>query len=370
MMQGVKSMIRIKGRSAEAICFTGSMDDAARRDLLRLCDHELLADRHIRVMPDVHSNGNGTLTGFTMYHKEPVILALEFGSGCGVSCAFLEDSGADLALLDEVCHEIPAGRDVYLEPPFEYDLSGLRCFRAITALYDPLNALGSLGSGNHFIELDSDDDGRLYLTVHNGLCSLSRIVRDWYYRRTLRKCGMTEDSARLEDSCIYGQDMDDYLHDMQILEDAGRTNRRYITEHIAGRMGWRITDLIDTCHHSTDKEDGIIRHGAVSARKGRRLVIPVNAAEGCILATGKGNGEWNLSAPHGGGRVLSRERARDRISMDKYRDSMQAVYTSTVSMDNIDEAPDAFRSLSCICSEIQDTASIDRVLHPLFNYRG
>ena len=366
--------ISVQGMEAEAVCFTDRLDDVTERDLRQICGSALMRDRHIRIMPDVHANGDGSLTGFTMLSQEPVILKLEYGSGCGVACAELDlKSGGpvDMQRLDSLCHEIPAGAgNGYFEPAYEYDFSVLRCFGHVSSHYEWPAALGTLGGGNHFIELDSDDDGRLYLVVHNGLGGLSRPVVNHYLDMVLAGTGRTVRQACMEETCLYGRERDDYLHDMKVFEDVCRVNRRYIIDHIVRGMGWEIADYLDICHHCTDESDGIVRHGAIAAHEGRRVIIPVNAGEGCILGTGRGDPDWNYSAPHGGGRLFSRTDAKRKLSMEQYRKSMQGVYTTTVADSNLDEAPAAYKTMDFITRAIRDTVEIDKIIRPVYSYKG
>ncbi len=368
-------MITIQGTSESIICYTETLEESAEQDLRFLSGEPMLKGRHIRIMPDVHSNGNGTVTGFTMKHTEPVILKLESGSGCGVAWAVISNEHANLfeqrlARLDEICHEIPAGEDTYLEPAFSFDFTRLHCYEALKDLYDNPVVLGSLGGGNHFIELDADDQGTLYLIVHNGLGALSYPAVCHYRRIACSASGKRWQDATFEDSCLYGEDMNHFLFDMKLFEAVCQKNREYMINYITGRMGWQISDYHDLCHHYIDETDGIIRHGAIPARSGEPVLIPINAQEGCILGTGKGNPEWNCSAPHGGGRLLSRSQALRTLTMEQYRTSMQNVYTTTVTSENLDEAPAAYKRMKDIISAISDTVSVDKILRPVYNYKG
>ena len=368
-------MITIQGKSDSIICFAKTLEESAGHDLNLLSDEPMLKGRNIRIMPDVHSNGNGTVTGFTMIHTEPVILKLEYGSGCGVAWAAVfnehqNPNGEMLARLDEICHEIPAGDDTYLEPAFSFDFTRLHCYEALKDLYDNPVVLGSLGGGNHFIELDIDDQGMLFLVVHNGLGALSYPAVCHYRRIACSASGKSWQEASFEDTCLYGEDMEHFLFDMKIFEEVCRENRNYMIDYICGRMGWKITEYHDLCHHYIDENDGIIRHGAIPARKGEPVLIPSNAEEGCILGTGKGNPEWNCSAPHGGGRLLSRSQALRTLTMEQYRTSMKNVYTTTVTSENLDEAPAAYKRMEDIISAISDTVSVDKILRPVYNYKG
>ena len=365
-------MVVIQGKAAGAVCFAREIPESARRDIAALCEHPLLADRKIRIMPDVHSNGNGTVTGFTMRGGEPEIMALEYDAGCGVCCTRLDvrPEQVDFARLDAACHEIPAGKNQLIEPAYSYDFSSLYCRRGIAHLLEWPVCLGSLGGGNHFIELDRDSDGGVYLVVHNGLGVLSGAAVRFYRELALRQTGKTAENAQMEDMLLYGSDREAYLHDMAVFVELCRVNRAYIADLITDRMGWTAADRFDVCHHFSDERDGMIRHGAISAHKGERVIIPVNAMEGCILGTGKGNPDWNCSAPHGGGRLLSRKAAKQALSMERYRDAMKDVYSTTVCPGNLDEAPAAYRGISEIAEAIRETVDVERFLRPMYNYKG
>lgn len=324
-------------------------------------------------MPDCHPNGDGTLTGFTMTSGEDVVLGLEDDSGCGVSYAKLnlKKQDVDFDALDKACHKIPAGRGrFYLRPAYEFDFSRLRCYEAIKKNYAYPIYLGILGGGNHFIELDEDEEGSLYLIVHNGLGMYSGPAVDYYKELALKKSGFVGDKPRLEDAVIRGKDKEDFLFDMAIFEELCAINRAYITDTIVNAMGWEVLEKEDICHHFTSKKDGVIRHGAISAHKGEKILIPVNARQGCLLGKGKGNPDWNYSAPHGGGRLYSRKQARDAFSMEDYKKQMEGIVSSTVFQENIDEIPSAYRELRNILSAVEDTMEVEHILHPLYNYKG
>jgi RNA-splicing ligase RtcB len=193
---------------------------------------------------------------------------------------------------------------------------------------------------------------------------------DYYLDTALRKAGKERANACLEDTCLYGTDMEDFLHDMTLLVELCRKNRQHMTEFITSRMGWHITDYTDICHHIIDQNDGVIRHGAIAAGPGQKVVIPINAREGCLLGTGKGNPEWNQSAPHGAGRRMSRREARQKLDMETYRAAMKDVYTSSVNSDNLDEAPAAYKPMESILSAVRDSVEIERILRPVYNYKG
>ncbi len=362
----------INGKYCSAFNFAPDLSSRARNDLLSLCSSPALSGRKIAIMPDAHPNGDGTLTGFTMTSGEEVILGIEDDSGCGVRYVKLpiKKSEVDFTLLDQACHLIPAGRKCYLEPGFDFDFTRLRCFEAIQDYFSWPVYLGCLGGGNHFIELDEDEDGFLYLLVHNGLGVYSGPARDYYFQKALEKAGVCKENAKLEDTVIRGKDKEDFLFDMHIFEELCRENRAYILDVVLGRLGWKAIEEVDICHHFTSEQDGIIRHGAIQAQKGDPIIIPVNAKEGCLLGVGKGNPDWNYSAPHGGGRLYSRKQTRATFSMDEYRSQMADVRSSTVYEENLDEIPSAYRGLEDVKKRVEDTMEIQHILRPLYNYKG
>lgn len=353
--------------------FATDLDEATIKDIKALCGCPLLSDRKIAIMPDAHSNGDGTVTGFTMSGGNRIFLFIERDAGCGVRASKLSkiEGQIDFKRLDDICHQIPAGRgQFYLEPAYDYDFSSLRCSPYISkALRYPV-CLGSLGGGNHFIELSKDEEGEVYLIVHNGLGSLSIAMVDYYKNLACKKKGIDIRDAKIEDLVLEGEDKDDFLSDVDFFVKLCSYNRAYIENHILSGMGYKAIDTIDICHHYTDKEDGIIRHGAISAKKGERVIIPINAKEGCIIGEGKGNSKWNYSAPHGGGRLYSRKQARNEFQLSQYQKEMEGIYTSSVLLGNIDEIPLAYRSMDTIMEAIKDTVKVTHILKPLYSYKG
>ena len=365
-------LIEIKGKYGTANCFAPDVEERVVDDVTRILSCPLLEGRQIAIMPDAHPNGNGTVTGFTMTDGDEVILGLEVDSGCGVSYSVLDvkEQDVDFELLDSICHEIPAGIDCYIEPAYDYDFTSLHCYEALRLRYAWPVYLGTLGGGNHFIELDKDEDGKIYLVIHNGLGMYSGPAVEYYLKKSLQKSGKTKENMRLEDAILTGEDKKEFLEDMKFFERLCEVNRAYINDYITKKMGWTVIERNDICHHYQSARDGIIRHGAISAHKGERVLIPVNARDGCLLGIGKGNAAWNYSAPHGGGRLLTRKEAHHRFTMDEYYALMKKVHSSTVCLENIDEIPTAYRSLAAIAKAIENSVDIQHVLRPLFSYKG
>lgn len=363
----------IKGKYCDVLNFASDLSAIARNDLLFISSSPALKGRKIAIMPDGHPNGNGTITGFTMTSTDEVILGLEDDSGCGVSVTNIDikRSNIDFDLLDQACHLIPAGKGRhYIEPGFDFDFTRLKCYEAIKQYLSWPIYIGSLGGGNHFIELDEDEEGEIYLLVHNGLGVYSSRCKDYYLEKTLKEAGICKENAKLEDTVISGKDKDEFLFDMRIFEELCRLNRAYITNVILQKMGWEKLEYVDVCHHFTSEKDGIIRHGAISAHEDDVVIIPVNAKDGCLLGVGKGNPDWNYSAPHGGGRLFSRKQARNTFTLEQYQSQMAAVRSSTIFEENIDEIPSAYRHLDLIKEAVKDTMEVKHILRPLYNYKG
>ena len=366
-------MREIAGQYGIVNCFADDIGDRAIEDIKRILSCPLISKRKIALMPDAHTNGNGTVTGFTMTDGEEAILGLEHDSGCGVSFCKVDvkEEDIDFAALDDACHDIPAGRgSCYIEPAYSYDFSPLHCYEAIKRTFAWPVVLGSLGGGNHFIELDRDEEGGIYLVVHNGLGGLSGEAVSYYLSKALQNSGKNKENATLADTILLGKDKEEFKEDMRFFERLCEYNRAYISDYIINKMGWKVLHREDICHHYQSPRDGIIRHGAISAHEGETVIIPVNAKDGTILGKGKGNPDWNYSAPHGGGRLYSRLGALKAFSYEEYKKQMQGVRSSTIFQENLDEIPSAYRGIDIIKKAIEDSVEIEHVLTPLYNYKG
>ena len=366
-------MIEIKGKAATAFCYASDVDEATLLDIQSICDNPAIQNQKIRIMPDAHTNRNGGVTGFTMELGDCIVLCTEKDAGCGVSATKINvrKEDVDFKALDRVCHEIPSGdRQAYFEPAYAYDFSVLRCYQGIRKCLLWPRLLGTLGGGNHFIELNESKDGDLYLVVHNGLEHYSRPMILYYKEVAARNIGKTLEEASPYELLLSGQDKEDYLHDMTFFVKLCQYNREYISQYIIKKMGWQGLETIDCCHHYTSEVDHIVRHGAISAQKGERVVIPVNAKEGSILGIGKGNPDWNYSAPHGGGRKFTRKKARETYSLEDYQKSMEGIYTTSVKEGNLDEIAYSYRDMETIVKAITDTVEVTDIIKPIYSYRG
>ncbi len=364
-------MIFLRGKYNTAKVFTDNLEPLARAQIERLLDQPFVSGSQIRIMPDVHA-GAGCTIGTTMTIKDQVVPNLVgVDIGCGMAVAVLEQDDLDLARLDRLIHQaIPAGFSVRktVHPLHsERELQQLRCLSAINADRARLS-VGTLGGGNHFIELDRDDDGRLYLVIHTGSRHLGKQAAEHYQREAARApagSGIERDLAPCE-----GRLLDDYLHDMALIQRYADRNRQAILEELVRLLRLDIADSWSTIHNYIDLDSRILRKGAVSARSGERLLIPINMRDGSLVCLGKGNRDWNESAPHGAGRLMSRTQAKKTISLDDYRRSMAGIYTSTVNRDTLDEAAFAYKPLDEILENIGDTVTVVRRIRPIYNFKA
>ena len=366
-------MINIKGKAVNAFCYADDIDEQTYLDIVNICNNQAIKNQKICIMPDAHTNRNGGVTGFTMELGDSIILCTEKDAGCGVRAVKLNihKEDIDFMKLDSVCHEIPAGnQQAYFEPAYPYDFSSLKCYQGIRQHVLWPRLLGTLGGGNHFIELNENDKGDIYLVIHNGLEYYSRPMIEYYKEVSASKIGKPIEEISPFDLVLTGEDKDNYLHDMTFFVELCRYNRKYISDYILNKMGWEQLEEIDCCHHYTSKDDLIVRHGAISAHLGEKVIIPINSKEGSILGIGKGNPDWNYSAPHGGGRRFSKKVARERYSIDDYKKSMQGIYTTSINENNIDEIAYSYRDMETIRKAITDTVDVIDIIKPIYSYRG
>ncbi|MCC8102309.1 MAG: RtcB family protein [Clostridiales bacterium] len=398
-------MLEIKGKVNTAICYAKIIEDEAIEQIRRMCDQEFTRDSRIRIMPDVHA-GKGCTIGTTMTVVDkavPNIVGVDIG--CGMYTVNLGKTAIDFERLDEAAHYIPSGMNVWEVRQERFDLTELRCYRNLKDTKRLERSLGTLGGGNHFIEVDQARDGTNYLVIHSGSRNLGKQTAELYQQlaidlnkgketyfqerdeiiRTYKETGRRKEiqaalkaiswSAREttvpEDLCwLYGTYFEDYLHDVEICQAFARRNREKMAEIILERTGMTGTDAFHTIHNYIDTEEMILRKGAIAAHEGERVLIPINMKDGSILATGRGNAEWNYSAPHGAGRLMSRRKAKETLSMEDYRHLMEGVYTTSVNESTLDEAPMAYKSLDDIIDVIRDSVDVIDVLKPIYNFKA
>lgn len=397
-------MLCIEGKFNTAVCYTTILEETAEQQIRQVCDQAAFADSRIRIMPDVHA-GKGCTIGTTMtIHDKIVPGMVGVDIGCGMETVRLEEKALDFAQLDAVIREfIPAGKCVRgNRHPLcaEIDLTALRCAERVDLNRANLS-IGTLGGGNHFIEIDRDDAGNLYLVVHSGSRHLGTQVAGWYQRAgweaLCRKQRSTKElvaqmkgegreqeieavlaearAAREPDvpkelAYVEGALFDDYIHDMRITQRFAALNRKAMVSVILEKMGLHAAEQFTTIHNYIDTEHMILRKGSVSAMAGEKLLIPINMRDGSLICIGKGNPEWNCSAPHGAGRLMSRSQAAKTLSMEQYRQEMAGIYTTSVDVSTLDESPMAYKPIEEILRQIVDTAEIVCQVRPVYNFKA
>lgn len=386
--------------------FTDNIEDTALEQINLLLSQEAFKDCKVRIMPDVHA-GAGCVVGFSANLADKVIPNIVgVDIGCGMSWVKIKGN-LDLSKLDEIIKSnIPSGMNIREEAlPTNVDIKSLRCYKKLKN-EDYLNkSLGSLGGGNHFIEVDIDDEGNSYLVVHTGSRNLGKQVCEIYQKKAMENCSYKKELEqerkqlieKLKDAgeekqieqqliklrkkyvglyklpkelCyIDGDDREDYLFDMRIAQKWAQENRKNIIEIIVTKLGLEIDEYNETIHNYIG-DDNIIRKGAISAKKGEIVLIPMNMRDGCLICVGKGNEDWNQSAPHGAGRLMSRMDAKNKLSMDEYKKEMRGIYTSTATIDTLDEAPMAYKPMQEIIEKIKDTVDIIKIIKPIYNFKA
>ncbi len=400
-------MIEIKGKFNTAICFADQIEDGAREQLASLCDMEAFASSKIRIMPDVHQ-GIGATIGTTMTVTDKIVPAMVgVDIGCGMYTVYLGKIDVDFEKIDGAAHFIPSGMRVWEGRVERFDLTSLLCFRSLKDTKRLERSLATLGGGNHFIEVDEDDDGGKYLVIHSGSRNLGAQVAKYYQQiafelncgkeeyfkkrqdiiATLkaqgRRCEIQSVLKDLErgwkaasptlpaDLCyLYGDFLNDYLHDVEICQRFAARNREKMAEIILEKCGYKPVNAFHTVHNYVDVDKRILRKGSVSAMDGERLLIPINMRDGALICIGKGNGDWNFSAPHGAGRLMSRSAARERLTMAEYKSEMAGVYTTCVNEATLDESPMAYKSMDYILEAITPTARIVKRIKPIYNFKA
>ena len=398
-------MMEIKGKVNTAVCFAKVIEDEAIEQIRRMCDYEFTNGSRIRIMPDVHA-GAGCTIGTTMTVTDkavPNVVGVDIG--CGMYTVNLGPVEIDMEQMDAAAHFIPSGMNVWEGRQERFDLEDLRCYRSLKDTRRLERSLGTLGGGNHFIEIDRAADGTKYLVIHSGSRNLGKQVAEFYQRLAIdlnkgkeeyfakrdaliaeyKAAGRrkeiqaalkelhwsSHESTIPEDLCfVYGQYLADYLHDVEICQRFACRSRELMAEIILQRLGITAASAFHTIHNYINTEEMILRKGAIAAHKGELVLIPINMRDGSVLAIGKGNPEWNFSAPHGAGRIMSRTAARRDLDLDEYRKEMAGVYTTSVNESTLDEAPMAYKSLSDIIDVIGESVDIIEVLKPIYNFKA
>ena len=381
-------MFEIVGKYNQATVYAATVDSEAYAQVLRMCNREELRDSRIRMMPDMHA-AEGCTVGTSMTVGDRVNPAYVGGDiGCGMQVYRLDTSSVDLPRLDEAIRGcVPSGAAIFPSPNgavHRVPLEKLRCYESISHQLVS-RSFGTLGGGNHFIELEQGLDGALYLVIHSGSRRLGRDVALYHQaaaffaalgmdegevRRKRLKPADIKTTLRPEDCFLSGYLLENYLHDMDIAVAYASESRRRMGEVILERLGITAADSFATIHNYVDTKARVLRKGAVSAQKGERLLIPINMKDGSLLCEGRGNPDWNCTAPHGSGRVMKRSEAKETLSMEDYRREMAGIYSTSVGESTLDESPIAYRRMAEIDTAIAPTAEVKDILTPLYNFKA
>lgn len=400
-------MRTIAGTYATADCYADQIEEKAIDQIRAMCDQEFTRDSHVAIMPDAHP-GIGCTIGTTMTVTDKVVPNLVgVDIGCGMYTVSLGKERLDLARIDEACHFVPSGRRIWEGRQERFPLTDLRCYRSLKDTKRLARSLGTLGGGNHFIEIDRADDGEQFLVIHSGSRNLGTQVATLYQRlaidlnrgkgrlftqrdeliarykaegrrseigpalKELNRAFTAKPLTVPAEFCwLYGTWLDDYLHDMEFCQQFARRSRELIAQVVLERAGVSQGESFHTTHNYIDTDERILRKGAIAAHKGERVLIPINMRDGSIIATGRGNPDWNWSAPHGAGRLFSRTEARQRLSMEDFKAAMEGIYTTSVREETLDEAPMAYKSIDDIIGAIADSVNIDAVIRPIYNFKA
>ena len=389
-------MIKLQGKRNSAIIFADKIDKQTKTQISELLREEAYADSKIRIMPDTHS-GKNVAVGTTMTVKNriaPSLVGVDIG--CGMEVVFLKDQELDLEKLDRVIHFlIPSGAKIQNSPIASFDFDNLRCKDNVN-LERALRSIGTLGGGNHFIEVDRTEGGELVLVIHSGSRQLGSDVATYYQDQAYRyqckkqrkrarqsyyddadaagfirqKSSSSAVNVKRETAILEGSLLEEYLNDLDIVTSFADLNRQTMAKIICDNMGLAITDRFSCIHNYIDTEYMILRKGAISARLGERVIIPLNMRDGALLGIGKGNPEWNFSAPHGAGRACSRTDAKYAFTVEEFKREMEGIYTTTATEGSIDECPMAYKAPSRIFELIGETVSDYEIIKPIYNFKS
>jgi len=395
-------MMTIKGKYAEAKIFIDHTEPGLIEQVQRVLDNLISDGQKIRIMPDCHV-GNGICIGYVSTFSDKIIPSfVGVDLFCGMLVQKLENKNIDFEKLDKILHNyVPSGFSIHNRPHrFSnlIDLTKLKCYPYLKNYKKFELAIGTIGNGNHFFEIDKDDEGNYYSVIHTGSRNLGKQVADYYQKKAyenlvnnnkeknnlisklkaegneqyIQKELLKIEKMHINKNMAYceGELMKDYLYDMAICKQYAELNRKAIADIIQRGMNWKIVEEFETLHNYVDIENKILRKGAVSAKKGEILYIPMNMSWGGIIAKGKGNEDFLYSAGHGGGRKMSRKTAKEIVSMDDYKKSMEGIYTTCVNEGTIDESPMAYKDPEQVLKDSQDTIEVIKRITPLYNFKA
>ncbi|MDN3451321.1 RtcB family protein [Planococcus sp. APC 3906] len=391
----------IKGKYSDAKVFTQNIDDITVAQIEGFLNEEVTHNANVRIMPDCHA-GVGAVIGTTMKVTERVIPNLVgVDIGCGMLCVEIQKQDIDFAKLDGTIRtSVPSGQSIRSSAhPFIGQIE-LEKVLAPFSKEAVVHSLGTLGGGNHFIEMNEAEDGRTFLVIHSGSRHLGAKVANYHQKKAVESLSTDKEGldgliaqlkhegrhkeihtaiksykSTLPDvpkdlAYLQGALMENYFNDLQIAQEYAKWNRAAMVQVLLEEMNFKEIGRIDTVHNYIDLEHMILRKGAISARKDEMVLIPINMRDGSLLAKGKGNDDWNQSGPHGAGRILSRTKAKQVLQLGDFTDTMKGVYTTSVNQDTIDESPFAYKTMQEIIHNTQDTIEIQSILKPLYNFKA
>ncbi len=397
----------VEGKYNQAKVFTDVVEEGALKQIQMLCDQEFTKDSKIRIMPDVHA-GAGCTIGTTMTIKDMVVPNLVgVDIGCGMETIQIKNKHIELEKLDKLIYEkIPSGYMIRETPHRfneEIDLTKLRCLKeGKINLNHAERSLGTLGGGNHFIEADKDEEGKIYLVIHSGSRHLGLEVAEFYQEQAFKALNGTtkkdidalitsyKEQGREKEiqkaiselksqikttipkilAYVSGSLLEDYIYDMRLIQQFAVWNRKAMMNEIIKGMKLKIEEEFTTIHNYIDLETMILRKGAVSAKEGEKLLIPINMRDGSLICIGKGNPDWNYSAPHGAGRLMSRKEAKNSFTVSEFKKQMKGIYTTSVNAETLDECPMAYKNMEDIIKNIEPTAEIINIIKPIYNFKA
>ena len=397
-------MIELRGKYNSAKVFTDVIDESAISQIIELCNQPMSEGANIRIMPDVHA-GAGCTIGTTMTITDKVVPNLVgVDIGCGMETVCLKEKHIELQKLDKLIYEkIPSGfaiRDTAHRYSEQIDLTELYCYESIKSARAELS-IGTLGGGNHFIEADKGEDGSIYIVIHSGSRHLGVETAKYYQEKAFCEIAKNRDdvkaliesykamgkekkieaalkrlkntgNASIPKHLAYceGELFKQYIHDMKIVQKFAMINRQAMMDEIIKGMHLHVEEQFTTIHNYIDTDTMILRKGAVSANAGEKLLIPINMRDGSLICTGKGNPDWNCSAPHGAGRLMSRSAAKQSFTVSEFKKQMDGIYTTSVNAATLDECPMAYKSIDDIVDNIGDTVEINEIIKPIYNFKA
>ena len=397
--------MKIKGKFNNAEVFTEVIEEQAIEQVQAMCDFEAFKGCSIKIMPDVHS-GAGCTIGTTMTIKDKVVPNMVgVDIGCGMEVVQIKEKEIDFAKLDNIIKKyIPYGFGINKKMHKfneQVNLEELKC-KDFVNIKNAKLSLGSLGGGNHFIEMDEDAEGNKFVVIHSGSRHLGKEVAEHYQKmaieqrsqaftnflneqiQKLKKQGKEQEISAFvkqanrtiknaipnDMAWLEGELFNNYIHDMKIVQKFAVLNRKAMMNTILVGMRFTVVDEFTCIHNYIDTENMIMRKGAVSAQKGEKILIPINMRDGSLICVGKGNKKWNYSAPHGAGRIMSRKQAKQTLSLEEFKKQMQGIYSTTISASTLDESPMAYKTMDNILTNIKPTAKIEKTIKPIYNFKA